>query len=171
MVRSFPAAHAQHTITFDFLLMGRDDIRELSDFFYEMRGKWGEFFVPSWHPELEAAVGIDYGENELYIEPIGYADLFGEDTGTSLAVPENLGNHIFLLHDEGDLHLSAVESVTGTDPEILNLSEPVSRDFEVGRFIAGFLYWVRFTTDELELEYIGPETAKCSLVFQEGIAT
>jgi hypothetical protein len=170
-VRFIRGAHAQHTFYFEFLLHGRENIRELTDFFYDQRGKWGEFFVLSWHPELKPAASILDTETELSIEPIAYDELFAADESETLQVIENLGHHIFLLHDEGDLHLTRVNSVSGADPEVLELVTAVARDFDLDRFIVGWLYLVRFLNDELELEFNGPESAKCSLAMTELVFT
>lgn len=170
-VRFIRGAHAQHALYFDFLLHGRENIRALSDFFYDRRGKWSEFLVPSWHKELKPTAGLLNGGASLSIEPIGYADLFAADTDVANQIIENLGHHIFLLHDEGDLHLSRVNAVTGTDPEVLELVTPVTRDFDLDRFIVGWVYFVRLLNDEIEFEFDGPDSAATSLAMQELIAT
>lgn len=169
-VRSFRGLHAQHTLVFDFQLHGLEEVKALSDFFYDRKGKWDEFFVLSWHAEAVPAASLASGATALSVEPMDYTEFFAADPSETEQVVENLGHYIFLLHEEGDLHLTQVRVVASGDPEVLHLVTPPERDFELGRFVVGFLYFVRFLTDELELEYSGPESASASLAMVELVA-
>lgn len=160
---AFPGRSVVHTLRFDFLCHSNSEIRALVEFFELQKGKWGDFFLPSWHAELTPASDLADNGDELQIEPIGYEDAYFADT----SFDNWLGQHIFMLHREGDFHVSKVLSVIGGPAEVLTLASPVERDWNIGDFIIGFLYHVRWLNDELELEFHGLNQASTTLAAQE----
>lgn len=159
---SFLGRRPMHVLNFDFVLHGKAEIRSVEDFFVQQRGKWGSFWVPSWHAELEPTATIANGGNTVTISPVGYQANYLTDSSLDM-----FGRYIFLLHREGDLHISEVTSCAGASPEVLTIATPVDREFAVGDYIVGFLYFVRFLQDELEMEFIGGEQAQARLAMQE----
>lgn len=155
---AFHGLQVIHTFHFDFLV--HDNLRDIEDFFSLHRGKLSTFWLPSWHGEIVPASSILIGADELEIEPMDYDDLLSNQA-------VGFGEHVFLLHREGDLHVSRVLSAAAGDPEVLTLATPVARDFLTGEFIAGFLYHVRFLNDELELSFSGAGQLETTLAFQE----
>jgi hypothetical protein len=158
-------AQALHVLTFDFEL-AREEIREVEDFFGAMRGKWRPFFIPSWQSELEPTEDVANGGTSLTISQVDYAETYYGDEELLTA----LGKHLFLLHEDGTMHLCRVTEVTGggsDDDEVLTFTPPAPKAFEVGRFMVGFLYLVRFVHDELEMAFAGPDHARCTITVHE----
>lgn len=153
----FTGKHIKHGFAHRHVLNTREAIHELSDFFHARAGRWQPFWLPSWHAELNPVAGIVNGGNALSITPIQYQDRFIDSD------LRRLGNFIFLLRTDGLLHLTQVESATTANPEVLTLGTAVPSAFPLGSFFAGFLYFVRFVNDRLDLEFNGASFATTSL--------
>jgi len=162
-VISYRGKHPIHSLYFRWNMRNRVDLRALEDFFFDRKGKWGTFWTPSWHGELYQRASLLNTGTTLSIEPVEYATLFLVDTTNVF----RLGNYIFLLHQDGTLWTPKVTGVSGTDPEILQLGEAATKDWNVGECMIGFMYCVRFLDDELQLEMQGPNAATVSLAMQE----
>jgi hypothetical protein len=160
---SYRGKHPTHSLYFDFVLQSAAEIRELEDFFYDRKGKWQPFWVPSWHGEIFQRADLLSSGNSLSIEPVDYALTWEID-------PDNvfrLGNYIFLYHQDGTLWTPQVTGVSGTDPEVLLLGEAATKDWNVGECVIGFLYFVRFLQDELNLSHSGLNAATTKLAMTE----
>lgn len=153
-------AHPVHTLRHRFVLVDAE-IATFEDFFYTQAGRWGDFWVPSWHAELNPTAGLAIGGAALTITPVEYASVY-DPTHPQV---NRLGHYIYLHDQDGSMHVSKVTGVTGA--EILTLATPAERTWTLGRFYAGFLYRVRFLSDNLELEYSGPNVARATVAFQE----
>lgn len=161
-VSQFSGKHAVHTLNHSFLFQSREEIQAFSDFFETVAGKWGAFWCPSWHGELNPTAGIANGATSIVITAVDYATVY-----LSSAQQNRLGRYIFLLHVDGTLHISKVLAATAGDT--LTLQTAVPRAFALGDFIVGFLYYVRFGMDRLTLEFNGPNEARTRLAMIETI--
>jgi hypothetical protein len=148
-----------------FTFRTRAEIEAFEEFFYTQAGKWSSFWIPSWHGELNAVANLNNAGSSLSITPVNYATVY-DPSHTDTSRP---GHYIFLYDITGAMHVSLVNSVSGTSPEVLVLNTAASRNWVLGQFFTGFLYLVRFTSDTLALEYSGPSAAKCSLGVIEDI--
>lgn len=165
-VAQFTGRFAQHVLSFDYLFTNRTDARALEDFFYARQGKWDAFFCPSWHADFEQASDAISGGNTVEIYAAGFADLLDADNLGAT------GNFIFMLHEDGTLFASQVSSVAdstegGEATEILTLGTALPQDFPAGQCIIGILYHCRFSNDELNLQFDGPEISRCSVAITE----
>jgi hypothetical protein len=160
---SYRGKHVFHNLYFDWLLHGETEIRTLEDFFFDHKGKWTPFFVPSWHQELVPADDLLSGANQLSIEPVDYDNVYFQESAT----PTRLGNYIFLYDQDGTLWTPKVSNVTGSDPEVLTLNANAAKDWLAGEFIIGFMYFVRFLDDALELSYEGTDQARAKIGMKE----
>jgi hypothetical protein len=151
-----------HTLYHEWTLVDRADQEELESFFHDRKGKWDGFFTPSWHGELEPKNSVASAGTSLQITGVDYLATLGALDGTT-----TLGNYIFMLHRDGTLHLDKVTAVSGTTTETLTLRDGVPQDFDLGDYIVGFLYYVRFLNDEMDLNFDGFEHARCNLSMQE----
>lgn len=146
-----------HVLSQKYLFQSRAEAEAFEDFFDEVAGTWGTFWVPSWHGELNPTVNADSGATELSISPVNYATVFDPTTDKL----NDLGHFIWFLHYDGTFEIKRVTAVTGTDPEVLTLDSGLSRQYKVGEFLVGFLYLVRFMNDELSLNFTGLNHIDC----------
>lgn len=164
-VRAFHTQAAIHAFSHKHVMVTRAQRTALEAFFDDHCGRWKGFWVPSWHCELVPTAGVGTGETELSIEPVRYATAY-DPTATDV---RQLGHYIFMLHRDGTLHTTKVESVAGTDPEVLTLTTGPAQDFNLGEFMVGFLYHVRFVSDELGVQFSGPDIATATIGMVESI--
>lgn len=162
-VYSFRGKRVQHVIHHSYTLQSRVEFDALYQFWNARKGRWQGFAVPSWHGELNPAANLLTGNAALSIDAVDYANVYGPDTSDLPA----LGNWVFLLHQDGTLWTPQVLSVAGTSPEILTLGENAAKDWNVGEYILGFVYFVRFLNDELEFTYQGENVSTCELAMSE----
>lgn len=154
---------AIHGFQHEHCFQARADFFAFMDFFYDRRGRWSRFWVPSWHAELSPTATVANGATSLSISPVNYATVFPITPSDLFA----LGNYVWLLSNGGDFHVSKVTSVAGTSPEVLTLATATSVQFTLGQFIAGFLYSVRFAQDDLRMDFFGANNAETQTAFVE----
>lgn len=156
-----------HGWRMEFVLRSRANVQAFEEFFYARKGKWNHFWVPSWHAELNPLETLSIGETALDITPVNYATVY-DPTKTD---GTQLGNYIFLASYAGDLHVSKVNSVSGTSPEVLVLADAPAVDFTLGQYIAGFVYKCRFAQDELDITWKGATNATTEVGIMEIITS
>jgi hypothetical protein len=161
-ILTFRGKQVIHNLYHEWILQDRAEIEEIESFFHDRKGKWEGFFTPSWHGEMEPKNSLAISGTSLQIDGIDYLGTLGALDGS-----HTLGNYIFLLHRDGTLHLDKVTAVTGTTTETLTLRDGVPQAFDLGDYICGFLYFVRFLNDELDLNFDGFEKARANLSMQE----
>lgn len=156
---------AVHTLYQEWVMQTDAEIAILEEFFHDRKGKWDGFFTPSWHGELEPKASILSAGTSVNITGIGYLSTLGALDGST-----KLGNYVFFLHRDGTLHVDQVVDVTGTVTETITIRDGMPKDFLLGDYIMGFLYYVRFLNDEMDLSYEGPDVARSRLSMQEIIS-
>ena len=149
-----------HSMTHEYVFQTKAELETFLDFFNRQAGKWGGFLLPSWHGELSPAAGIMPGALLLQIDPVGYPTRF-------LNGYQPLGQYVWLFGDNGASHVSKVTGAVAGVPEVLTLEDAPTVEFHVGKFLAGFLYPVRFVEDSLELAFEGPDKATAKVTFIE----
>jgi hypothetical protein len=154
-----------HSLKHIFSLKTRTDFFTLFDFMADRCGRWGNFWMPSWHPELSPQTPLLAGSQTLIIKGIGYNDLFLGDTDET-----RLGHYLWFLSDTGTFFVSKVTSASGGDIDTLQLETAAPVTFTPGRFIVGYLYFVRFVTDSFSFKFAGINEASVTLSMVETLA-
>ena len=187
-------ADVKHTLSFDFELQGIDEIRYIGEFFFHHKGKWQPFFVPSWHKELRLAATGEADSDRVTIEAVNYGATYFQNTGHRLELghyifmlhedgtlflsrvleivgwpppSDSAGSGSGSASTESTDVSGSTQSEAEATTEVLVLEETLPRNFEVEKTVMGFLYFVRFMHDDLELEHKGPDLANTKLTFQE----
>lgn len=160
----FVGKHAVHTLNHSFRFISAAEIRAFSDFWETVAGRWGAFWVPSWHSEINPVEGMVNGTNLLAITPVGYAGVYLADTELT-----RLGRYIWMFKPDGTTHVSKVTAASVGNPEVLTLETAVAEDWDLGTFEVGFLYHVRFASDRLSLDFSGATEASARVAMVETI--
>jgi hypothetical protein len=162
----FRGEGVRHRLFHEFLFNNRTDFGEFADFFFDRKGKWGGFWVPSWHEELKATAGITAAATTISIDPVDFAEVYLND-GTAPAT--KLGTYLWIYHEDGAFEYLKVTGATAADPEVLTLdaSTPIAQTASLGSFVIGFLYFVRFMADEIPFAFPEPNSCKFSIGFLE----
>ena len=163
----FRGARARHRLYHEYLFNNRTDFGAFADFFFDRKGKWSGFWLPSWHEELKATAGITASDTTISIDPVDYAGIY---LNTASPVT-NLGTYIWVYHEDGTFEYLKVTGATAADPEVLTLDAgtPVAKTAALGSFVIGFLYFVRFMADEIPFRFPHPNSCKLSIGFLEVI--
>jgi hypothetical protein len=151
----FSGKHPRHTLNHEWHLKTALEIKQFCQFFDQQAGRWGGFFMPSYHAEIEPIDDVLDGATEIHIDEIGYFDAFNINGGNAMA----LGSSIALIHRDGSRHYARITDVLDGNPERLIIDPPVDRDWLIGEFFISFLYYVRFVNDLVTLDFNGPNEA------------
>lgn len=160
-----------HSLTHRYILSGAD-LLEFEAFFNARRGRWQDFLMPSWTGELGCnetnLTSTPQGSPSLNIDWCDYATNYGPADG-------RLGRYIFILWSDGTFFTSKVNGIFSSTPgvtEELDLANPLPKDVLVtDPPVIGFLYNVRFSSDELELTYSGPGVAAFEMSYVEHVVS
>lgn len=156
-INAFVGERPIHSFTHKFKFTNRADAEAYEDFMDALAGKWGAFWIPSWHAELNPVA--DVSTNTIQITPVKYATVYDPTNSNPVA----LGHYIFLIHYDGTFLVRKVLSVTGTSPEVLTLDAPVTKYFALGEFFVGFIYCVRSISDEIAMTFDGMRNIESDL--------
>lgn len=162
-VNAYIGRKPAHVLNQKFKFHSRTEFEEFEDFFDSVAGTWIPFWVPSWHAELAPTADVNAADSTISISPVKYATTYDPTTGDR----NDLGHYIFLLNINGLFEIKKVVSVAGTSPEILTLDSPVANTYKRGISIIGFMYFVRFLSDELSMDFTGLTQADCEVGYIE----
>lgn len=149
-----------HVLNHKFVLRG-SQIAEFESFFNARAGKWQDFLVPSWTSELGVSetnvTDSPSGAPDLYVDWCDFATYYGPADG-------RLGRYLFILWDDGTFFATKVTAVAASTPNVveqLTLNDNLPKAVEVANPpMIGFVYNVRFASDELFMEFKGPQNAE-----------
>lgn len=162
-INSLVSRKPLHVLSHKFKFHTRADIEAYEDFFDSVAGSWLPFWLPSWHAELNATADALTSATTLQISPVNYATTYNPTTDAI----NDLGHYIFFLNVNGNFEIKRVLSVSGTTTETLTLDSALAHDYKIGKSIIGFLYFVRFLSDQLALDFTGATQADCDQGFLE----
>lgn len=153
-IANYPGKIAFHVLNFQFLFTSKAAQEAFSEFFDSMAGTFGDFFIPSWHAELNPLQDLAIGQTTLQITPVDYNLTYLTETD-----PTRLGHYVWFYAIDGTTHISKVTSCADGTPEVLTLATAPAAKFTLGQYIMGFVYLVRFANDVLILTFNGPNEA------------
>lgn len=155
-----------HALTHNFLFSTRELAAEFEDFIDSVCGSWKQFYVPSWHLELEPTVAVNSGDITLTISPVDYAKVYNPNPSNLTS----LGNYIFILSYTGALFITQINAVeTVGSNEVLTMATPAPTNFPLGQFVVGFVYCVTGEADDLVLSFSGINNVKATLKMTEAM--
>jgi len=166
---AFPGKAPVHQLTQRYILRGQE-IQDLIDFHAARAGKWEDFFVPSWFGDIawqySTHATVTAGTAQLVIDWCNYAKYYGPIDGDIFRT----GRHVFALWPDGTFAARKVTAVAGSvanDYDLLTVDAAWPQDISRGTCLLGFCYLVRFSSDELEVQYKGNGTAEISATYIE----
>ena len=132
--------------------MSLDECAEVRGLFNACKGKWKQFWLPSWQRDVVVTAAISSSDDYLTIEDIDYS--------ASWSASHIIGKYLFILLPDGtEIYRKVVGWPTDTR---LNLDATIGQDIaveSVGFILVSFLFPARFEIDEGELEYFRPTVA------------
>ncbi len=125
-----PNAFATDTRGFDFLGGSRTSIQRVINFFYRMRGRQGEFYLPSDAPDLTLAENAAVGAGSILVGGVDISEIYtGDPVYKAISILDISGNrqyrNIENLTVEGentrlDLDTALTYAVTSTTVEVIS---------------------------------------------------
>lgn len=166
-IAAYTGKHPLHAMTHEFIFKTKAEAEAFEEFFDARGGQHEAFWIPGWHAELNPVANITNGGNQISVSPVEYASVYDP----THAETNRLGHYVFVHDYDGTIHTTRINSVSGTNPEVLVMNTVAPKLFTLGQFYVGFLYHVRFMTDELEMEWFGANEAHCSVPLIEAMTT
>jgi hypothetical protein len=163
IARVTPWAFPAQILKLTFLDRSFEDADRIRRHFVRMGGQRGEFYMPTWEPDIRIKTTAFGTTQTLRASGTGIYDSHRDDTTTrAIAVILNTGE--ILLRRVEDIFI--VEDDLGTDTAI-QVNEPWPLDLtpEVVNKVSWLKVW-RYATDTLSMEWMTNSVAQCQLTFR-----
>jgi len=141
----------------DHVIKEKSNIQKYLDFFDGQKGRWGGFWIPSWQFDIKITEPFLATAFQLAIEPMDFPGYW---------LNTNAGAHLIIFWPDGSY---ACDGIIDASSMLLTLDEEIGKAClasEISHLLVCFLYFARFTQDEIQVEYVTDELAKTSLSFQ-----
>lgn len=145
--------------TAQFLIEGKENIRDFIQFFDDQMGRLGGFWLPSWQSDIVVTVSFLGDATELTIEDIDYEATYLPNDAT--------GRHIFVKFPDDTEKYKAITNADA-DTNTITIDSTIGKDCSVDHLphlLVSFLYFVRFDQDEIELKYISDSIITSKISF------
>ncbi|MGM0913765.1 MAG: hypothetical protein ACQEXC_00425 [Pseudomonadota bacterium] len=140
-----------------YLSATREAVGELRDFFWRMRGQQGEFWMPTWEPDMVMVADTPAGGDTIEVAGVDIARWFGGSATHRV---------IFIKTTGGDLLIRGVtgliETGEGTTQVTLDAALPDGLAPE-GVVMIGWLLLHRLASDSLVIEWLTDRVANVQL--------
>lgn len=157
VARYSPVDFGEDTYQATYLNRNREEASALVDFFRRMKGRQGEFYMPTWEPDFVPAGTSTSGSSTMVAEGRGAFDTYSQSTAYDA---------MFVLLNNGQLLFRRILDVTaapGGNSQI-SVSEPwghlITKDTVV---MCGWLPVWRFASDNLTVEWLTNSVANILL--------
>lgn len=155
--KTYSTSHWEETaFRFDagYMADGKAEIQRFLDFFDVHKGRWGNFWRPSWVSDIVITAPFEADAVELTIDPIEYPDYW---------LDQKAGSHIMLLWPDDDL---VCRGVVRASSNTISLNYPTGRACtaeQLPQLLVSFLTLCRFNQDEIEAKYLTDSVANIKL--------
>lgn len=139
------------------------EMEEIQEFFHRMKGRQGEFYMPTWEPEFEPKVAAQPLTNSLRIFGTEFATIYKDST---------VYRAIWVKMKDGALLLRKVDRIEividgdGTD-SFIHLTENWDREISAATVaMCGWMPAWRLASDILTVEWVTDSVAQVQLAMQ-----
>lgn len=158
-----PVAYSQQMWTGDFLGKSAEEIESLLHMFERMKGRRGEFYMPTWENDVPLKGDILSSTLGFRTEGTAIFDAFAaDDTHKAMMIQLVDGTRIFKVIDE----IITIDDTDGLDT-LINFTEVWDQGYDNDEVeFACWLQCWRFATDALTAEFVTDEAANMRMNFQ-----
>jgi hypothetical protein len=144
---------------FEFILIGREDIRSYVEWLDGLQGRFESVWFPSWQEDLKLVADLPAGGTEITIQDVGYGDLLWN---------KGQRRHLAFVKPDGAFDIRHVVEYGGRDgdTETLILDEPLEHEFS-RHWMVCYLALGRLATDSPEISWHAPELARAGMPMLE----
>lgn len=142
----------------DLLLRTRSEADRLRAFFYRMRGRQGEFYIPMPSDDMALAVNLNGGFSNLQVVGTEIAESYAAD-------PVHRAIYV-LMHDGRRFYRGVSSMTTSLGRSVLQLAQPAP--FTITPATVASISWLpvcRLASDDLTIEWVTDGVAKSRLSF------
>lgn len=153
-----PVDFTTRVTTLTFLGRNFDEADALRQFFERQRGQQGEFYMPTWEPDIQISLLAPAGTRALRIFGTEFGDEFGGST-----VHRAVAVHL----RDGSIFYRTVESIFTTDDadgqdSVVQVGENFPVDISPANvLLVSWMFVCRMATDTLTMEWVTNSVAQC----------
>lgn len=158
--RFYPVAYGYETRRASFLQRQRAEVEDLVDFFKRLRGRQGEFYMPTWEYDFVPKVASPALSTSLRVAGTDFATSYGSST---------VHKAVFVLLNTGEMILRRVVSVTKVT-DALGWDSLITVDSAWDHIVSqesvvmcGWMPVWRMVSDNLVVEWLTDSVAQVSL--------
>lgn len=141
-----------------YICNGLEQIKEVNDFFDELKGRNVELWFPSWMKDINIKTNITKDQVLLEIDDIEYSSFYpiSHITGNNILIYANKNRTFYRqITDIPDSTHIQIDSALGSIVRLTELK------------MCSFLYFGRLNLDQIEWEYLTPTVARFMMEFIE----
>lgn len=145
------------SLTYKYSFYSLENCRKIENFFNDMAGKYGNFWLPTWGNDFVITDEVINSDTILKIENINYLD--------NWLTNDLVGRIIFIKSDTSEVYRKIIAA---PNEDEITLDSAVGIDIseqELKSIVSCFLLPVRFDIDELELNFTTNEILDVELKF------
>ncbi|NAW33249.1 hypothetical protein [Halomonas alimentaria] len=148
--RYSPVPFAADTLQATYVGATRDQVQAIGDLFHRMRGRQGEFYAPSWLPDLPLREGLTAGATTLRVQGQQLAEAYAASLTHRAVFVRLAGGELLLRQVES---IALVDDTQGRD-SLITLDAPWAESVPESQIVmAGWLLLRRFASDDLTIEW------------------
>ncbi|WP_162899910.1 hypothetical protein [Halomonas sp. JS92-SW72] len=148
--RYSPVPFAADTLQATYVGATREEVQAIVDLFHRMRGRQGEFYAPSWLPDLTLREGLTAGATTLRVQGSEVAEVYAASLTHRALFVRLRGGELLLRKVQS---IGIVDDTQGRD-SVINLDSAWSDSVPVSQvMMAGWLLLRRFASDDLTVEW------------------
>lgn len=160
VARFTPVEFGFETRKANYINRNTAEAEAIRDFFFRMKGRQGEFYMPTWEYDFVPKTVAPVGTASLRVAGADFATAYGNST---------VHRAMFVLMNNGEvlfrevLSVAAVTDAEGVD-SLITIGEPWDRDIaQEGIVMCGWMPVWRFVSDNLVIEWLTNSVAQVSL--------
>lgn len=154
--RFTPVAFGYETYRATYLSRNRDEAEAIREFFLRMRGRQGEFYMPTWECDFIPVETAPASSERMVVS--------GEDFGSSYA-DSTVYRAVFVLMNDGSLIFREVVGIEAQDDNwVISVSEAWGVDIDRDAIVmCGWMPVCRLVSDNLLIEWLTDSVANIQL--------
>lgn len=163
IVRFVPVAFGREIKKATFLGKGFDQAEDIRNLFFRMRGRRGEFYMPSWEDDIPAILPTSAGASFLRVPGYEFYDQFVDST-VHKAVSVQMADGTYQLRK-----VTSIDKVSDAQGEgtLISIDSPWGAALtETSVVMVSWLYVRRFASDDLTIEWMTRGVAQAQLAMQ-----
>lgn len=148
--RYSPVPFAADTLQATYVGANRDEVQAILDLFHRARGRQGEFYAPTWLPDLTLREGLTAGADTLRVQGTQTAEVYANSRTHRALYVRLRGGQVLLRRV---VSIATIDDAQGQDA-VITVDSVWADNVPMGQVVmAGWLLLRRFASDDLTVEW------------------